>query len=95
MNTSAAQLIDKETIAKLKFPKEEVLTGIREIKERYNTLQRAMTLGNLQKQKSRIYFKDEEGEKVVETTIWAVTSNFILLKYGITIPINRIVKIRF
>ncbi len=95
MNTSTAQLIDKERVADLSFPKEEVLTDAQAIKERFNTLQRGMTLGNLQKQKSRIYFKDDEGEKVVETTIWAVTSNFILLKYGISIPINRIIKIRF
>ena len=95
MNTSTAQLIDKEQVAGLKFPKEEVLTDQRAIKERQSTLERGMTLGNLQKQKSRIYFKDDKSEKVVETTIWAVTSNFILLKYGISIPINRILKIKF
>ena len=95
MNTSTAQLIEKEQVSGLTFPKEEVLTDAKAIKERLNTLERGMTLGNLQKQKSRIYFKDNEGEKVVETTIWAVTSNFILLKYGVSIPINRILKIKF
>ena len=79
-STSNAQIIDKEQVAGLKFPKEEVLTDAKAIEERLHTLERGMTLGNLQKQKSRIYFKDNEGEKVVETTIWAVTSNFILLK---------------
>jgi uncharacterized protein (UPF0248 family) len=95
MNTSAAQPIEKEKVATLKFPKEEVLKDANAIKERMHTLERGMTLGNLQKQKSRIYFKDNEGEKVVETTIWAVTSNFILLKYGVAIPVNRIIKISF
>ena len=53
MNTSTAQLIDKEQVAGLKFPKEEVLTDQKAIKERQSTLERGMTLGNLQKQKSR------------------------------------------
>lgn len=83
-------LIEKESVSTLEFAKREVLTDKQAIAWRKSKLERALLLGNLYKVKSRIFFETNQGSKVVETTIWAVTSNYILLKGGLVIPIQCI-----
>ncbi len=85
--------IDKEKIKDLKFLKEEVLETKEELEHRDEQLQKAMKLGNIEKYKVRIYFKDSESNKNVETTIWNVDSSSLTLKGGIVIPICSIYKI--
>ena len=87
------QLIDKERIVELQFPKNEVLEDIDDIKQRKQNLELALTLGNLEHVKIKIYFEDDEGPKVVDTTIWGVTDSRVILKQGVVIPVNRIHKI--
>jgi hypothetical protein len=82
--------IEKERIANLKFPPSEVLTDPQEIKERKLDLERALSLGNLEHSKIKIYFEDESSRKVVETTVWAVTDKRVILKQSVVIPIARI-----
>jgi hypothetical protein len=84
------QTVEKETIANLKFPSSEVLTEIDSIRERRTDLERALTLGNLEHSKIKIFFEDEDSCKVVETTVWGVTDKRVILKQGIGIPISRI-----
>lgn len=87
------QLIDKENVKTLSFPLEDVLSDEIEAKQRKQDLERALSLGNLEHLKIKIYFEDNESLKLVETTIWGVTEERIILKQGVTIPINRIHKI--
>lgn len=87
------QLIDKERIVELQFPKNEVLEDIDDIKQRKQDLDRALTLGNLEHVKIKIYFQDDTSNKMVETTIWGITDNRVILKQGVVIPVNRIHKI--
>ena len=87
------QLIDKEAVASLSFPKQEVLNDAQEVLQRKTDLERALTLGNLEHVKMKIYFEDDVCGRVVETTVWGVTSDRIILKQGVVIPINRIHKI--
>lgn len=87
------QLIDKENVKTLSFPLEDVLSDEIEAKQRKQDLERALSLGNLEHLKIKIYFEDTESLKLVETTIWGVTEERIILKQGVTIPINRIHKI--
>ncbi|HEU0136689.1 MAG TPA: hypothetical protein VFQ50_05315 [Flavobacterium sp.] len=84
--------IEKERITALNFPPYEVLEDYADIMQRQSDLQRALTLGNLEHSKIRIYFEDSESKKMVETTVWAVTDNRVILKKGVNIPINRIYK---
>lgn len=90
---TVAQPIEKENIEGLKFPATEVLLNQEQLSERNDNLKRALTLGNLERGKARIYFEDEHGLKVVETTVWGVTDKRIILKHGIVIPIHRVYKI--
>ena len=76
-------LVEKEEIADFHFPAEEVLKKKADLKQREEALERAIALGNLEHQKVRIYFSDDEGAKVVETTIWGVTDKSILLKKNV------------
>ncbi len=87
------QTIDKEEVESLSFPKVEVLQESFEILQRKTDLERALTLGNLEHVKMKIYFEDDVCGRVVETTVWGVTSDRIILKQGVVIPINRIHKI--
>ena len=83
-------VIDKEMVSGLKFPREEVLSNEKEVKERYAELERALTLGNLEHNKISLVFEDNEGLKQVNTTIWSLTDKLVILKKGMVIPINRI-----
>lgn len=92
MNT-VFELIDKEIITSLNFPKEDVLEDKEDIAERRNDLDRALSLGNLEHVKIKIYFEDDISKKIVETTIWGVTEERVILKQGVVIPVKRIHKI--
>lgn len=92
MNTSF-ETIEKEKIDSLKFPKNDVLTDTKLIKERENELNKALTLGNLEHTKIKIYFEDDLSKKLVETTVWGVTDKRVILKQGVVIPMHRVHKI--
>lgn len=90
--TTTFETIEKENIQVLKFPHDEVLQDKEAIQQRNNDLNRAQALGNLEHSKIKIFFEDNHSKKVVETTVWAVTDNSVVLKKGVEIPINRIYK---
>ena len=90
---TAFETIEKEKIENLKFPNVEVLTDPHLIKERHTELNRALSLGNLEHTKIKIYFEDNQSRKLVETTVWGVTDKRVILKQGVVIPINRVHKI--
>lgn len=87
------EIIEKENIETLKFPHNEVLNDETAISQRKNELERALSLGNLEHSKIQIYFQDDLSQKMVETTVWALTDESVVLKKGVGIPINRILKI--
>lgn len=96
MNTEAKfQQIDKEAIAGLRFPDEEILLDNDAVKLRNADLQRALSLGNLEHSKIKIYFADNESAKVVDTTVWGLTDKRVILKQGVVIPINRVYRVKF
>jgi hypothetical protein len=90
MVNSDFEKIEKEMIADLRFPSTDVLTDTQKINERRTDLQKALSLGNLEHSKIKIYFEDETSRKVVETTVWAVTDKRVILKQSVVIPIGRI-----
>ncbi|MGE0561249.1 MAG: hypothetical protein AB7O47_05495 [Flavobacteriales bacterium] len=93
--TPIPQIVAKEDISKLIFPKEEVLKDAEKQKELKATLDKALKLGNAYKGKVKILFEDNEGLKSVETTIWGLTDKNILLKQTIILPTRRIHEIKF
>ncbi|QKX07641.1 hypothetical protein HN014_15915 [Aquimarina sp. TRL1] len=87
------QTIEKEQIKFLKFPKKEVLNKRKDQIDRILELQRAMVLGNIEHQKVKIVFVDDNGIKRVETTIWGITDKEVILKGSTIIPLKRIIRI--
>ncbi|MBL7912141.1 MAG: hypothetical protein JNJ41_13865 [Bacteroidia bacterium] len=88
------QPIEKEEIENLKFPSTEVLHDAEKRKERIAELDRALTLGNREHSKIRIYFEDDSSCKVVETTVWGITDKRVILKQGVVIPIHRVHSVK-
>lgn len=82
--------IEKESIANLHFPKEDVLNDAEDLKLRRTELDRALLLGNVDHGKIKIFFEDDTLKRVVETTVWGLTDNSVILKQGTVIPIHRI-----
>jgi hypothetical protein len=91
--TEEFTIIDKEDIALLKFPTTDVLDDVDEIKTRISEINRALSLGNLEHSKIKIFFEDDESKKIVDTTVWGVTDKNVMLKQGVMIPIHRIYKL--
>ena len=91
--TEEFTIIEKEDVASLKFPTIDVLDDDNEIKMRISDINRALSLGNLEHSKIKIFFEDNESKKIVDTTVWAVTDKNVILKQGVRIPIHRIYKL--
>ena len=87
------ELVEKEAVVNFHFPHEDILKKEDEIKLLKQQLNRANSLGNIEHQKVKIYFVDDQGKKVVHTTIWGITDTSILLKKNVILPIQRIVKL--
>jgi hypothetical protein len=88
------ELIQKEQIRNLKFCKKEVLSDEMAKRRRNFDLMRAQALGNLLKNKVNITFETEDEKSYrVNTTVWAVGTDFICLKSDIHIPINAIIEV--
>lgn len=88
-------IIPKERIPSLRFPRQPVSLSSEQHQEIQRKLEQATRLGNGEHGKCRILFQDDEGLKAVETTIWAYDPENIVLKYGMTIPVSRVVGIEF
>lgn len=52
-----------------------------------------MAMGNTDHVKIEIFFEDDTNQLVANTTVWAVTPEHLVLKKGVTIPVNRIYRI--
>lgn len=87
-------VVEKETLIGVSFPAEAIDLDVEELALRDKNIHKATQLGNNSKTKCRIIFHDGEGFKQVETTIWAEGKENIALKYGITVPINRIAAVK-
>ena len=58
-----------------------------------NQLQYSCRLGNEFKGKTVITFETTNGPRAVETTIWSVTDNHLMLKGGVEIPLNSVIDL--
>ncbi|MEX2595176.1 MAG: hypothetical protein WD426_20595 [Anditalea sp.] len=86
--------VQKEQINTLRFFQQEVILEKVLRRVRQFELDRALILGNIDHNKVTIIFKTEDGTLLqVQTTIWAVTEDYVCLKRGVNIPIKAIVDI--
>ena len=69
------QLIEKEEVASLKFPDKDVMSDKDDVIQRKLDLERALTLGNLEHLKIKIFFEDDSSKRVTETTVWGITTD--------------------
>jgi len=97
MNTITIKVktIDKERIPELVFPSSEVVGDAEARRVRNSDIDKAMHLGNGSKLKVKIVFEDNQSKKQVDTTVWGVTDQRVILKKGVAIPTHRIHKLNF
>lgn len=86
--------VDKENLAGMIFPSNDVLPLGEQRAERRKLLERAIDFGNYAHYKVAILFEDNEGPKRVETTIWDIDDKNIYLKNRITVPLHRILEVK-
>lgn len=86
-------VLEKEQVETLEFPEQEILQNENEKINRVVALKRALWLGNLERIKVKIYFADRIRKYLIETTIWGITEERIILKRGVTIPIHRVLQV--
>jgi len=84
-------VIKKELILNLSFIEDK--STVEQHPNLKQQILNATLLGNNEHKKVKIIFKDDDGVKLVETTIWASGQKFICLKGGSWIPIHRILEI--
>lgn len=86
--------IEKEEVRNLKFSSQEVLADKQLQSIRAAALQRAQSLGNLEKNKVGIVFQDALGQTYrVETTVWALGADFVCLKADTCLPVRAILEV--
>lgn len=89
-------LIEKEELNGLRFSNEPIVTDNFQRKLLMHDLNRALLLGNLYRSKVCLVFKTKKQRlHRVETTVWAVTENYVLLKGNRFLPINAILRVEF
>jgi len=90
MENISVRAIEKEDIPRLNFVDHEVLPKQEFIDKRKQMLFQSMILGNTYHAKVKIVFETKEGFYEVETTVWATTDDFVLLKGGVYLPMKCI-----
>lgn len=58
-------------------------------------LERARSLGNRFKGKCKLFFSTSDGIKWVETTVWSLADDYVVLKGDIVIPTYALVDVSF
>ena len=94
MLPSQAVEVQKEEVPQLHFPNSPVLLDVEHRMALDRKVRKALSLGNNEHSKCRILFKDEEGLKFVETTVWSYDGEHIVLKAGVTVPFQRVIDVQ-
>lgn len=92
---SAICLIRKEEIPDYEMIRGDALSDPADIVRRREDVERAMKLGNNEHVKVKIIFETTEGTMSVETTVWEVTQNYLILKSNMAMPIRCVHRIDF
>jgi len=90
---SSIAIVKNEQIKSLTFPKEDVLSSIKEQVERSVTLQRVMRMANLGDTSNTVLFIDDQGIKQIESSLSKVTDTTLILDSLVKIPLNRILHV--
>lgn len=87
--------IDRNSIPQLEFLSKDVLATLNSRKFRQKQLQDATFIGNIEEKKVTLEFLSKTGCHLINTTIWACTNEWVVLKEKQQIPIKSIRTIEF
>lgn len=77
----------------VKYPSTDVLVSDEEAKIRQQDLNHAMKLGNTFKQNVKLYYKESNLHKCIETAILFVSNEHVTIRGGVVLPIRSIYKV--
>jgi hypothetical protein len=90
------KIIAKEELLHARFPQKDVLQDDVQKVLRKLSLQKAEKLGNGHKSKVRIEFTSLNHKfNIVNTTVWAATEEYVMLKGGMFLPVSAILNVEF
>ena len=92
---SQTALVDTEEIVLLHFPKEDILFSKDEQLARKAIIEELQSDNTIKTHTFRIIFQDIEGLKAIVSRIWGLSEKEVILKKGVTIPTQRILKIDY
>jgi hypothetical protein len=90
-----ATLVEKEQIQDLHYPSQVSEKTVDRKSDLLGKCRTALSLGNLHKVKCTIFFNDAEGLKKVNTTIWGLFDEHIVLKGGVSLNLRYVEDIVF
>ncbi len=83
--------LNLENLSGVRFARQEVLEDNMRIHNRTYNLRRAVLLGNLYKRKVMLKIRTVEGiVRNVEARVWAMGSEYISLRGGLSVPIKSV-----
>jgi hypothetical protein len=85
----------KERALMKEFGLDEAILTEEEMLKRREDLEKAMRIGNNDHSKVKIVFETTNGIFHVDTTVWSVTENNVMLKSSNVIPIRCILQVSF
>lgn len=96
VTANQVKLVQKEDLVDFKYAKVDVIVDVAKRRLRSIYMKKAEMLGNSYKGKVKLTFLSESNELFsVETTIWAVSEEYISLKGGVNIPTKSVCEIEF
>lgn len=84
-----AELISKEEVVNYQL----ITVDTKESQVTKEKLERALRLGNEFKGKTKISFMTDRGPKMIETTVWTLTDNYIQIKGSVSIPLKSLIDL--
>lgn len=84
-----AELISKEEVVNYQL----ITVDTKESQVTKEKLERALRLGNEFKGKTKISFMTDQGPKMIETTVWTLTDNYIQIKGSVSIPLKSLIDL--
>lgn len=87
--------LERSELAKAKL-REAVLDNPESVESRWRSLHKATFLGNVREEKVAVYLQGEKDIVYrIETTLWACTSEWVVFKDSVRIPIDHVLHVAF
>ena len=87
--------LERSDLAKTQL-RNAALDGPEAVEMRWKSLHQATFAGNVREEKVYVYLQGEKDAVYrVDTTLWACTSEWVVFKDSVRIPVNQVLRVEF